>query len=155
MIVLAGLDATIDKAISESNGKIPWPYLGLGDVVGVVIGAVIGLYLVTALMHFTGKIRWINGSGSYSDLRIALAWAQLPAVVSLTLKLCTFNGGGLAQTILEGALVLWGLVLNIACIAEAQRVNWVKSLCNILLAAAIPASIGLAIIAMVTFMQHA
>lgn len=123
-------------------------------LLGGPIGALVGLWVFSFLIHLTG--RWIGGIGKQIDIRAAIAWASVPAVWALLLWIPTllmhgtdaFRGptadvdlspavlaASIALALADFVLVVWGLVLLCNTVAEVQGFDsaW-RGLGNLLLA---------------------
>ena len=120
-------------------------------VLAMLVGAV-GINLGSALFYWTGK--WIGGVGSYREVRAAVAWSSVPSIVNSGLWLillgvfkgylfthqflaAQFVGVQMAvifvATVMQLALAIWGFVILLQTIGEAQRFSAWKALLNVLL----------------------
>ncbi len=118
---------------------------------GIIIGF-IGINLGSLLFYWTG--RWIGGSGSFQDVRAAVAWASVPNVVGIAIwltQMAMFGGRifslmffsmpltgiQLAVTyvcsILSIVTMIWGVVILLKALGEAQRFSAWKALLNVFL----------------------
>lgn len=157
IVCLAGIAQVLDNA----SNSAPEEFRGLRETISLALLAgpflgLIGLYIGSWLTAFTG--RWIGGLGSKADLRVALAWSNLPIALSLiawSLAIYVFGESlfinmeesieqnpflamnlmmfGLAQAVLG----VWSLIIMIKGVAEVQEFSAWKGLGNIVLASLI------------------
>ncbi len=125
--------------------------LGIALVGGFVVGF-IGINLGALLFYWTG--RWIGGLGSFQDVRAAVAWSSVPNIVSMAIwltqiamfgnkvfSLMFFNtplvGIELTVTyfcsIISIVVMIWGIVILLKAIGEAQQFSAWKALLNVFL----------------------
>lgn len=146
-----GITAFLDNAEKDNFGD----YWSLGLVFGlaVTIGPLVGilsLYMMSALLRWTGKL--FRGRASYSELRTAVAHGWIPFVWTGTLQaILIFLYGKQTFTIssptdigdfafLKGMLVgllplwiflgIWIVVIAIQCLSEAQGFSAWLALAN-------------------------
>lgn len=156
VILLAALGGIADALarISERNGD------GINTLIGVIsmatfsgiIGGIIGIYILSALLKFTGK--WIGGRGTYEDVLTAVAWSNVPTIWSLPVWAMGMFIFGIdffkdASLILQASMFLniiswilsiifmllgiWSIFISIKCVAEAQQFSSWKALLNFIL----------------------
>jgi hypothetical protein len=84
LVALGGVAQALDRASNRNLGdRLPLAgILALAIFLGPVF-AMIGLYLFGALMRWTGS--WLGGVATTKEVRAAIAWGELPTVVSLLL----------------------------------------------------------------------
>jgi hypothetical protein len=120
-------------------------------VCGMLIGFV-GINLMAALFHWTG--RWIGGVGSFQELRAAVAWASVPSVVSIVIwatQIVMFGrqlfsvtfftvpmmgvqlGIVYISSIISIVAMIWGIIILLKAVGEAQQFPAWKALLNVLL----------------------
>ncbi len=155
LAALAGIAQALDRASSRNLGdRISLPtILGLAVLLGP-IGGIIGLYLGGFLLRWTG--RWIGGRASPPEIRAAIAWSSVPAIVALPLwvpELALFGqelftsetptidenpplaAALLGFSVVEFCLAVWSFILLLKCVGEVQGFSAWKALGNVLLAA--------------------
>lgn len=155
---LAGVGRVLDRASMRSMGDdAPTvAILAIAVVAGPLTG-IIGLFIGSALIGFTGK--WLGGKAPGEHIRTALAWGYVPSIAALVLwipQLVLFGGDmfttemprleaqpyllapllGIAA--LEITLGVWGFILVCNTLAEVQRFRsaW-RGLLNLILAGAV------------------
>ncbi|WLR51567.1 Yip1 family protein [Bacillus tianshenii] len=116
--------------------------LFFGPVVGVVL-----MYGGSWFTYLTGK--WLHGQATQQELRAAYAWTSLPNIAAIPIALTEisiFGTGGLVEVnimqnalylpflLLEMVLLIWGIVLYVIGISEAQQFSIGKALLNIFIA---------------------
>ena len=125
--------------------------LGIAAVGAIALGF-IGMNLGAALFTWTG--RWIGGSGSFQDIRAAVAWSSVPNVIAIAIWLIQLGvfgnkifslsffamplvGMELTITylcsIISIVIMVWGIVILLKAIAEAQQFSAWKALLNVVL----------------------
>lgn len=148
LAALAGLSQALDRASTRHLGD----ELSLGVILAIVaiagpIGGIIGWYISSALLGWTGK--WIGGAGSYQNIRAAVAWSSVPVIVSLLLlvpELWLFGKdlfttetpridanlfGYISLICLEIALAIWAFVLFLKMLGQVQGFSAWRSLGNV------------------------
>jgi hypothetical protein len=125
--------------------------IGAAAIGGIFLGF-IGITIGSWLFYKTG--RWIGGTGSFQDVRAAVAWSSVPNIVGIAVwavQVAMFGknifsvlffsmplvGMELSVTyicsIVSIALMIWGLVILLKAIGEAQRFSAWKALLNVFL----------------------
>lgn len=153
LAILGGISQTLGKASSKNLGDdYPLSIIFFIALFIGSIGGVSGLYIVSALLKWTGK--WIGGQGSYDDIITANAWSNVPFIGALILwvpqlalfgqemftsntpiidsnpiLLFTYVGFGIIGII----IAIWGFIIWLKCLGEAQRFSAWKALVNLLL----------------------
>ncbi|MEO1516622.1 MAG: YIP1 family protein [Bacteroidota bacterium] len=143
LLLLAGLAQLVD----EHMAMYQWWYdnylllLALLPLAVIISGPVIH-YIFAWILQRTG--RWINGPAKVMDLLAVLAWSSLPSIVSSTLLFAIIllsrvvdNGLYIGWMLdihqyLSLLLTLWGLILIIIGISEAQRCSLLLALGNVI-----------------------
>ena len=159
VLILAGISgfaSTLDSVRDTGLGDgIPWFYIVLiCALIGSLLG-IVGLYVFSFLLHWTGK--WLDGRASQPLIRAAGAWAQVPIIWGLLLwvPLIALFGQDLFRSgsfglesnpfspylppILATLLVLevWSFVLSLHCLAQVQGFSVWKALGNYVLVIAV------------------
>lgn len=154
VISLAGFIQFLNNASSNNLGNsLAWPaIIVIGAILGP-IGSILGLYIASALVKWTG-VR-MGGSGTMASIRAAMAWSQVPVIWTLVLwvpmlallgqdmftaampRLEASPGLGvllLLFVLVQVMVSLWGLVLLLKCLGQVQGFSAWKALANVLLA---------------------
>ncbi len=118
---------------------------------GMLVGF-IGINLGSLLFHWTG--RWIGGAGSFQDVRAAVAWSSIPNAVSgliwiiqiamfgskiFSLSFFSMPMVGMQVSVtyicsvISIVVMVWGIVILLKAIGEAQRFSAWKALLNVFL----------------------
>ena len=155
LVCLAGIVNVLDRA-SQRNLGDRWSLatiLGIAFLLGP-LGGLFALWIFSHLIRITGN--WIGGTAPREHLNTAIAWAKVPAVVTLPLWLLLLALFGfemftsetprmdaepmifallIAVGIVETILSIWAFVLLCNTVAEVQgyRSAW-RGLGNLLLA---------------------
>jgi hypothetical protein len=129
-----------------------------------------GVYIGARLLRWTGD--WVGGRASAKELRAAIAWSYIPSIwaaplVAVNLAIqnpdlfrwqapsAALSRISIGLTAVQVAIRLWGMVVLLLAVGEAQGVSIWKALLNSILAAfialAIAAGIVLAIDSIVAF----
>ena len=141
LALLAGVSQTLNQATVKNLGEFAplSSIIGMSLLAGPVIG-LINLYLGAFVLHWVST--QFGGKASVLELRAALAWAALPIIAALLLKIPeiwlfgaqffsdTLPGieTGFALTnplfgfaIAEAIFALWAFVLLVQCLTEVSR----------------------------------
>lgn len=143
LLALAGIATTLMNPVRFT---LPEVFSGSGAVLTVLAGAVFGwipIYIYAALLSKTG--RWLNGKTTSDGFLTILAWAAVPLICSILVRLpqlvypLTPGSPGL-YTALQGLatftqffLVTWSLVILTRGVAVAQGFSAGLALLNIFL----------------------
>ncbi|MES0491628.1 MAG: YIP1 family protein [Leptospirales bacterium] len=86
LAAVAGFSQVLDRASSRSFGDtFEWPIIFLIAAVAGPIFGIIVLYIIGAVFKWTGS--WIGGKASFKNIRIAVAWSNVPILWALLLWL--------------------------------------------------------------------
>jgi hypothetical protein len=145
------LDNAMEQTLGNNMGLLA--ILGLGLLVGPIAG-IISLAVSTFVVGFVA--RRLGGAAESEDTMAALAWAQVPAVVTLALaaiQILIFGGDIFKSEIplietnpalaiifipiaAAGILILlWQLILTVLTVAEANRFSIWRSIATLLISA--------------------
>ncbi len=134
-------------------------------IIGTLIGAVIYYFIIGGIVYWIGLM--LGGTGEYRDVRLSLAYAYIPAVVTLLLWIPSFflfgadnfttetprldSSIGLSITyliiaIMEVVIGIWGIIIFLKCLGEAHQFSAWKALLTVILM-----GIGLIIIFFIIF----
>jgi hypothetical protein len=137
------------KALSNNaNLSVLWPLWVAGVVALQAALGVVALYLTSAVFRWSGGL--LGGVASRVDVRAALAWSQVPAIVAeIILLVVVLMGvpmpvptpGELPHIdpsfykilLFEAVFGLWGLVISLKCIGEVHRFSAWRALVAILI----------------------
>jgi hypothetical protein len=118
------------------NQSFLWPlFVALNVAIQAGLG-ILFLYISGVVFRWSGSL--LGGTASRVEVRAALAWSQLPAiVVAIILMLALFAGipmpkmipGQLPQIdpafykviVVVGVLAIWGFFINLKCFGEVHR----------------------------------
>ncbi len=156
VIVLAAVGPGINalagqwsKALNNNaNLSVLWPLWVAGVVVFQAALGVVLLYVTGALFRWSGSL--LGGVASAVEVRAALAWSQVPAIVAEIILLVTVlmgvplpvpTPGQLPHVdpafykilLVEAIFGLWGLVIALKCIGEVHRFSAWRALVTILI----------------------
>lgn len=148
-----GMPLFLQAAQNMSLGeRFPLGVILGGAVIGAFIIGFIGINLGALLFHWTG--RWIGGVGSFKDVRAAVAWASVPHIVAIatwivqvlmfghnTFSLMFFKTPlvGTSFTIMylcsivSMVAMVWGVVILLKALGQAQQFSAWKALLNVFL----------------------
>jgi len=126
-----------------------WTILLLSLLLSPIAGF-IGISFTSALVYWTGK--WINGKSKYKELRSAVAWSNVPTVVTcitwvilaLSLGQGLFMAGFYAEemplatlaTFLFGLQVIasiWSFVIFLIALSEVQKFSILRAIANVVI----------------------
>ncbi len=153
LCVLYGFPMALSFAQSFSLASIVplWAILLAGVILSPFLGY-LGINISTCLLKLTGK--WLGGEGSYQTIRAAVAWSNLPNVLTVAtwlVEIAVFGGFVFCQEFSEayftgyqsGVIFLvflvqsitsiWGLILLLKALGEVQGFSTWKALLNVLI----------------------
>jgi Yip1 domain len=159
LATLAGALSGLESAWSRPpTAAIPgigsWPMLVVTFVVlGGILG-IIGLYINGALLKWSGA--FLGGSATQVEVRAALAWGEIPAIVAMAVGVISIllgagapltalasgsiEGPSLGTTLFHAVLGIWSFVITLKCLGEVHRFSaWraLGAMAIVLLAAAV------------------
>ncbi len=146
-----GFPILLQAAQNRALGDVySFGYILGGTAVGAIITGFVGVNVGAALFYWTG--RWLGGLGTFKQVRAAVAWSSVPTLVNIAVwateimvfrgYLFTraylelpFAGGQLAfiffMTLIQVVVAVWGLVILLKALGEAQQFSAWKALLNI------------------------
>jgi len=132
---LAGLGGFLVSMAPMTNDRFPLPFaVAMCVVVGPLIAYTV-VFVSGFLTTWTGRM--LGGQGQHHELRLALAWSQVPLLPSLVLWLPAADPGApeaLLAAVVNLALLLWSEALAVVLIAEVHAITLVRSCVAVLLA---------------------
>lgn len=164
LFVLAGVGGTL-AMVDQLKGANAGDTMGLPGIAAAVllggpVAGVIIMYVVAAILRWTGK--WFGGQAHSSEIAAAYAWSnvvQLPVlllyVVLIALLGLSFFTDGFGEATASAGVValllgiglavigfqLWSAVVFIVMLAEVQKFSLVKALLSVVAPGAILAII--------------
>jgi hypothetical protein len=171
VLALAAIGPAINSLISQwsavingtAHPSVLWP---LWVAFSVAIQAALGilfLYIFAAVFRWSGSL--LGGTATGVEVRAALAWSQVPAIVAeIILLFALFAGVPMPKMlpgrlplidpafykvmVVEGVLGLWGFIVSLKCIGEVHRFSAWRAFLAIL----IPPIIVLVIVGLGVFL---
>ena len=171
VLALAAIGPAINSLISQwsavingtTHPSVLWP---LWVAFSVAIQAAFGilfLYIFAAVFRWSGSL--LGGTASSVEVRAALAWSQVPAIVAeIILLFALFAGVPMPKMlpgrlplidpafykvmVVEGVLGIWGFIISLKCIGEVHRFSAWRAFLAIL----IPPIIVLVIVGLGVFL---
>lgn len=153
LISIGGIVDALNNASGQSRGdNYSLTTIVVGSIISGPIFGIVGLYVGSAILRWTGK--WIGGKGEIQDIRTAIAWANIPIIWSLVLwvpELIIFKEEiftsetpridasntlavlWLIFAAIEIVLAVWSAVIFLKSLGEAQGFSAWKALGNVLL----------------------
>ncbi|KZN54490.1 hypothetical protein N474_01865 [Pseudoalteromonas luteoviolacea CPMOR-2] len=166
LVMISGVNSTLDRAVSKSMGDDKEVLVIVA--MSIATGALSGVFfwaLGSAATRLIGK--WLGGVGTYEELRTAIAWSNVPSVLSLMLwvpliaiapneifatNTPTINANTIKSVLYWGIMTIqlvlgiWSLILMIKCVAQVQEFSFWRAFSNLLLAGvALVVPVGIAI----------
>lgn len=158
MVLLLAAIGGVSSSLNSSSSNFVGDQFSLMSIllaslfIGPIVG-VIGLYISGFLVSWTGK--WIGGHASSNDIRIALAWAQIPIIwtVGIWIPEILIFGQELFMSPDENGLILtapyaffavgffivkvtaslWAFVLLLKSVGQVQGFSAWKALWNLII----------------------
>jgi hypothetical protein len=171
VLALAAIGPAINSLISQwsavingtAHPSVLWP---LWVAFSVAIQAAFGilfLYIFAAVFRWSGSL--LGGTATGVEVRAALAWSQVPAIVAeIILLFALFAGVPMPKMlpgrlplidpafykvmVVEGVLGIWGFIISLKCIGEVHRFSAWRAFVAIL----IPPIIVLVIVGLGVFL---
>jgi hypothetical protein len=171
VLALAAIGPAINSLISQwsavingtAHPSVLWP---LWVAFSVAIQAAFGilfLYIFAAVFRWSGSL--LGGTATSVEVRAALAWSQVPAIVAeIILLFALFAGVPMPKMlpgrlplidpafykvmVVEGVLGIWGFIISLKCIGEVHRFSAWRAFLAIL----IPPIIVLVIVGLGVFL---
>ncbi len=148
-IVILILLSIIVESFKKCHGPFDFPSIGfiflvlVLVVVMLVLGVLVGLAFLNfcaALLDWTGK--WLKGQGNYEEIKLALAWSNVPFIWSGLIWLVLFwvtmlKSNLINETVLtwlDYIIGIWVSVIFLNCLGEAQKFSVWKALLNTIIA---------------------
>lgn len=134
--------------VPGTPGSAAFPMLVVFSVVIGAIAGIIGLYINGVLLKWSGSM--LGGIATYADVRAALAWAEVPVIVAVSIgilsiligtggPLMPFGGSGadtsLSVSLLHAVFGIWSFILVLKCVGEVHRFSAWRALAAIVLVA--------------------
>lgn len=152
LVMLAGVQQVLDRASFKSLGdKFDWPTIVMIALVAGPVAGIIGLYLFSLVLHWTGK--WLGGQASLEHIRAAYAWSSIPVIWMLLqwppailvfgqdlfteeMPLVESSMGLSVAMMIYGLIMLivgiWGFIILLKCLGQVQQFSAWKALGNML-----------------------
>ncbi|OAB36950.1 hypothetical protein PMSD_10080 [Paenibacillus macquariensis subsp. defensor] len=153
LMLLGGFIFAMNKAASDSMAdSMPLDTLFITIICATIIGAVIYYFLIGGLFYWVGSL--LGGTGSYSDVRLSLAYAYIPTIITLliwipslilfgtenftsdTPRMDSSDGSLITYLIfevIEFIIGIWGIFIYLKCLGEAHRFSAWKALLTVIL----------------------
>ena len=150
---LYGFPVTLQAVQNHSMGsQYSLPVIIVASALVAFLTGFLGVNISAWLFYKTG--RWIGGVGSFHDLRAAVAWSSVPNIVAIAIwavQLVMFGrkvflsmfytmpliGTELAViyicSVVAIAVMIWGFIILLKSVGEAQQFSAWKALLNVLL----------------------
>ncbi len=154
LAAIAGFSGGLDRASIQSMGdRWEWPTIFLIAATAGAISGLIGLYIGSALIRWTGN--WMSGNASSQNIRAAMAWSSVPIIWALILWIpgLVLFGQELFTTetpiidatpsltfifvgfgVIELTVGIWVFVVFLKCLGQVQGFSAWKALGNVFLA---------------------
>lgn len=149
LAMLAGALSRLESRWAQvpgAPGSVAFPLMVVASViVGAILG-VIGLYINGALLKWSGSV--LGGVANYAEVRAALAWAEVPAIVAVSIgilsiligtggPLMPFGGSGaessVSVSLLHAIFGVWSFILVLKGVGEVHRFSAWRALGAIVL----------------------
>jgi hypothetical protein len=151
LAMLAGALSRLEARWAQppgTPGSAAFPLIVVLSVIGGAIAGLIGLYINGALLKWSGTI--LGGIATYAEVRAALAWAEVPVIVAVSIGILSiligtggpmmpFVGNGaessVSVSLLHAVFGLWSFILVLKCVGEVHRFSAWRALGAIVLIA--------------------
>ena len=151
LAMLAGALSRLESRWAQvpgTPGSAAFPMLVVVSVVVGAIAGIIGLYINGVLLKWSGAV--LGGIGTYAEVRAALAWAEVPVIVAVSIGIISiligtggpmmpYGGSGaessLSVSLLHAIFGIWSFILVLKCVGEVHRFSAWRALAAIVLIA--------------------
>lgn len=158
---LSALEARWSQPPPGGGGAIAWPIVVILSVIFSAIASMIGLYISGALFKWAGAA--LGGTATYTEVRAALAWGQVPVIVALAIGILSIllgtgapmmpfggpqHGTSASVSLLHAIFGVWSFILTLKCVGEVHRFSAWRALgALVLIAVGIAVAIGILLLA--------
>jgi hypothetical protein len=132
--------------------RYPLAGIVIGGLILAVIAGAVMINVAGALFYWTGK--WIGGTGSFLNVRAAVAWSNVPSLINALIWIVLmwefgsrifmkqfvntpFVGGELAviffTSIIQVIIAIWAFIMLLKSLGEVQGFSAWKALLNVLI----------------------
>src|SRR6266404_6993065 len=171
VLALAAIGPAINSLISQwsavingtAHPSVLWPFWVAFNVAVQAAFGILFLYIFGAVFRWSGSL--LGGTATSVEVRAALAWSQVPAIVAeIILLFALFAGVPMPKMlpgrlplidpafykvmVVEGALGIWGFIISLKCVGEVHRFSAWRAFVAIL----IPPIIVLVIVGLGVFL---
>jgi hypothetical protein len=171
VLALAAIGPAINSLISQwsevingtAHPSVLWPLWVAFSVALQAAFGILFLYIFGAVFRWSGSL--LGGSATNVEVRAALAWSQVPAIVAeIILLFALFAGVPMPKMlpgrlplidpafykvmVVEGVLGIWGFIISLKCVGEVHRFSAWRAFVAIL----IPPIIVLVIVGLGVFL---
>ncbi len=132
---LSALEARWSQPPPPGSGAVAaWPIMVILSVIVWAILSIVWLYIMGALFKWAGAA--LGGTATYSEVRAALAWAQVPVIVALAIGILSIllgtgspmvpfeaaqHGTSAGVSLLHAIFGIWSFILTLNCVGEVHR----------------------------------
>ena len=171
VLALAAIAPAINSLISQwsavingtAHPSVLWPLWVAFSVAVQAAFGILFLYIFGAVFRWSGSL--LGGTAASVEVRAALAWSQVPAIVAeIILLFALFAGVPMPKMlpgrlplidpafykvmVVEGVLGIWGFIISLKCVGEVHRFSAWRAFVAIL----IPPIIVLVIVGLGVFL---
>jgi Yip1 domain len=171
VLALAAIGPAINSLISQwsavisgtAHPSVLWPLWVAFSVAVQAVFGILFLYIFGAVFRWSGSL--LGGTATSVEVRAALAWSQVPAIVAeIILLFAMFAGVPMPKMlpgrlplidpafykvlVVEGVLGIWGFIISLKCVGEVHRFSAWRAFVAIL----IPPIIVLVIVGLGVFL---
>jgi len=171
VLALAAIGPAINSLISQwsavingtAHPSVLWPLWVAFSVAIQAAFEILFLYIFAAVFRWSGSL--LGGTATSVDVRAALAWSQVPAIVAeIILLFALFAGVPMPKMlpgrlplidpafykvmVVEGVLGIWGFIISLKCVGEVHRFSAWRAFVAIL----IPPLIALVVVGLGVFL---
>src|ERR1700730_5051251 len=171
VLTLAAIGPALNSLISQwsavingtAHPSVPWPLWVAFNVAIQAAFGILFLYIFAAVFRWSGSL--LGGTATNVEVRAALAWSQVPAIVGeIILLFALFAGVPMPKMlpgrlplidpafykvmVVEGVLGIWGFIISLKCVGEVHRFSAWRAFVAIL----IPPIIMLVIVGLGVFL---
>jgi hypothetical protein len=153
LVLLGGFVYALNQAAGKSMADtLPLIALFLPMIVGTVIGAAFYYFVIGGLFYWVGTL--LGGTGTYRGVRLSLAYAYIPMVVTLVIWIPSLILFGIENfttdtprmnssiglfitfvifTVIKVVIWIWSIFIYLKCLGEAHKFSAWRALLTVVL----------------------
>ncbi|MCH9633637.1 MAG: hypothetical protein S4CHLAM7_03680 [Chlamydiae bacterium] len=130
-----------------------WASFLIWIFLSIILG-LFSLYILGGLIKWTGN--WLKGSASMQQIMSVIAWSQVPVLYFFVIQLVLLaiiggNSSNIVFASVRFLFAVWGFIIFLCCLKEAQAFSFFKAVINYVLVFVILLVVAVIISVLVAF----